>query len=244
MLPLHDSVRHKKAPVITWLIMAACALVFLYEITLRPGDLQWFFSEWGMAPAQLHFFIPSVLIAHPWELFRLVTAIFLHNGWVHFLSNMLILFVFGASVEERMGYVRYALFFILGGIAANLIHAAFYPFSSNPVVGASGAIASVLGAYFLFYPAARVLTLIPLFLIPWIVEVPAFFYLGIWFITQMYSGFLSLRLPPGAQMNGIAWWAHVGGFLAGLFFARYYSLHHKPAISPWYPESQPSDKAG
>lgn len=226
------------------MIMAACALVFLYEITLRPDDLNRFFSEFGMAPARLHFFMPAVMLNHPLELLTLVTAVFLHNGWVHFLSNMLILFVFGASVEDRMGPVRYGIFYILGGIAANLVHAAFYPFSGAPVVGASGAIASVLGAYFLFYPAARVLTLIPLFLIPWIVEVPAFFYLGIWFITQIYSGYLSLRLPQGAQMNGVAWWAHVGGFLAGVFFARYYSMHHKPAISPWYPESRPSDRIG
>jgi membrane associated rhomboid family serine protease len=227
--------------VVTWVIMAVCALVFLYELYLTPSALNRLFGDYGMVPARLHLFMPAVLMANPWELVKLFTAVFLHNGWLHFLSNMLILWVFGASVEDRMGHTRFAIFFILGGIAANLIHTLVYPFSPVPVIGASGAIASVLGAYFLFFPAARVLTLIPIFLIPWIVEVPAFFYLGIWFITQLYSGFINLRLPPGAQLNGVAWWAHIGGFLAGLFFARYYSLHHRPVISPWYPDTPTSE---
>lgn len=241
MLPLHDNVQPKKTPWATFVIMAVCALVFLYELTLAPDALSRFYSTFGMSPARLHFFVPEVLFANPWELTRLATGIFLHNGWVHFLSNMLILLVFGMSVESRMGIGRYTVFFFLGGIAANLLHALIYPLSAAPVVGVSGAISAVFGAYFLFYPLAKVLTFIPLFLIPWVVEVPAFFYLGLWFITQLYSGFLSFKLPPGEETNGVAWWAHIGGFLAGLFFARYYSLHHPPPISPWYPGSRPNE---
>lgn len=240
MLPLHDNVRPKKAPVITWVVMAACALVFLYELSLSPSRLQEFLLEYGLVPARLHLFAPGVLVEHPGGLVRLVSAIFIHNGWVHLFSNLLILFAMGPSVETRMGHIRYAVFFLLGGIAGNLIQVLFYPESPVPIIGASGAIASMLGAYFYFFPAARILTLIPLFLIPWIVELPAFFYLGIWFLTQMYSGLLSLHLPVGEAAGGVAWWAHVGGFLAGLFFARFYALHHPRADSLWYPENRGS----
>jgi membrane associated rhomboid family serine protease len=170
-----------------------------------------------VVPAHLSLTDPSTWIP-------LVTAVFLHGGWFHLLSNMWILFIFGDNIEDRMGRVRYLGFYILGGIFANVLQAAVIPKSLVPAIGASGAIAAVLGGYFFLYPRARVVTLILVFIYPWVVEISAFIFLGFWFVMQLYSGFQSLSMPGGASVGGVAWWAHVGGFVFGMlsvhFFAR------------------------
>lgn len=219
---------------ITWAIIALNTLVFLYENLLPSAALDRFVDAWGMVPARLHLFQPLVLIEDPSPLLTLFTAMFLHGGWFHFLSNMWILFIFGDNVEDWMGHWRYLLFYLITGASANLIQAVFYPTSFIPTVGASGAIAAVLGAYFLVFPAARIVTLVPVFFFPITIQIPAIFYLGFWFITQLYSGFLALALPAGQTTAGIAWWAHIGGFLFGLYLAARIN-RRKRQVSPWYP---------
>jgi membrane associated rhomboid family serine protease len=144
---------------------------------------------------------------------------FLHGGWLHLLSNMLALYIFGDNVEDRIGHGRYLMFYLLCGLIAAVTHISFNSASLLPTIGASGAISGVLGAYFILYPRARVITLIPLFILPWFVEIPAVFYLGFWFLSQVWSGALSI--VSGAQaVGGVAFLAHVGGFVAGLLLVR------------------------
>ncbi|RPI88323.1 MAG: rhomboid family intramembrane serine protease [Chloroflexi bacterium] len=240
MLPLRDNIRSKSAPVITWAIIGANTLVFLYEILLASAGLDHFVAVWGLVPARLHLSQLSVLIENPSLLLPLFTAMFLHNGWFHFLSNIWILFIFGDNVEDWMGHWRFLIFYLISGIAANLIHAVFYPFSTVPTIGASGAIAGVLGAYFLVYPAARILTLVPVFIFPILLQIPAIFYLGFWFITQLFSGFMALGLPAGHTTSGVAWWAHIGGFLFGVFISTRYRPR-KRQVSPWFPVDERFD---
>jgi membrane associated rhomboid family serine protease len=211
MIPLRDTVKSNKFPIITWIIIIINTFVFLYEVRLPAIDLANFIDEFGLIPSRLNIFSPST-----WT--PLVTHMFLHGGWLHFLSNMWILLIFGDNVEDRIGRTKYILFYLIGGASAGIVQSIFG--SANiPSVGASGAIAAVLGAYFLFYPTARVLTLIPVFIFPWFVRIPALIYLGIWFFTQLWSGLISMTGADGVSMGGVAWWAHIGGFLVGLFMA-------------------------
>lgn len=209
MIPLRDTVRAYRFPAVNWLIISLNVLVFSYEFIMRPGALARFVAAWGMVPANLELLQPLTWIP-------LLTSIFLHSGWFHLLSNMWTLFIFGDNIEDRMGPARYLAFYLLGGITAGLLQAALMPGSTIPTIGASGAIAAVLGAYFFLYPTARVVTFIPLFFLPWLVEIPALVYLGFWFISQLFSGLASLAATSAANMGGIAWWAHIGGFIFGL----------------------------
>jgi hypothetical protein len=145
---------------------------------------------------------------------------FLHGGWWHLISNMLALYIFGDNVEDRLGHVCYLLFYLVGGIIAGLAHVVAYANSATPTVGASGAIAAVLGAYLILFPRSRVLTLIPVFYFIRIVEIPAVIYLGFWFISQFFNGVFALTSTDVFQGGGVAWWAHIGGFLFGLATVR------------------------
>jgi membrane associated rhomboid family serine protease len=145
------------------------------------------------------------------------------------------LFIFGDNVEDRMGPGRYLFFYLAGGVVANLLQAFVFPQSNLPAVGASGAIAGILGAYFLLYPRARVITLIPIFFYPWFVEISAIFYLGFWFVSQLYSGIYTLGLADQAEVGGVAWWAHIGGFLFGLVFVKLFARRHR-AYTRQYPD--------
>lgn len=229
MIPLRDTIRSRSFPIVTWLLILANAVVFFFELSLGPRLLERFIFAFGMVPARLS-------LAHPWSLLTLLTATFLHGGWMHFLGNMWTLYIFGDNVEDRMGSGRFLLFYLLGGVAANLMQAWAYPNSHVPAIGASGSIAAVLGAYFLFFPHARVITLVPFFFLPWFVEIPAVFYLGMWFLTQFYSGLFALALPAQASMGGIAWWAHVGGFLFGFFLGRAFQRPQPRTWHVWYPD--------
>jgi len=192
--------------VVTWTIIALNVLVFFYEWDLTDAQLQRFVWLLGMTPARL--------TSDPSSYWTLLTSLFLHGGWVHLVGNMWALYLFGDNVEDRMGPVRYLLFYLLCGIAAGLTHYATNRLSTVPVVGASGAIAGVFGAYFLLFPLARVITLIPLLFIPLFVEIPAVVYFAFWFVSQLFSGVLSLS--AGDHYGGVAWWAHVGGFVTGM----------------------------
>jgi hypothetical protein len=149
------------------------------------------------------------------QLLSLFTFMFLHGGFMHLIGNMWSLYIFGDNVEDRLGSARYIVFYLLCGLASGMTHLLFNLHSNIPTIGASGAIAGVMGAYFILYPGSRILTLIPIIIIPWFVEIPAFFFLGIWFLLQ----FLNAAGSSG-QAGGIAWWAHIGGFIFGIVFLK------------------------
>ncbi len=213
MFPLRDTVRSRTFPLVNYVLIGLNLLVFVFEVSLSPRGFEGFLTTYGLVPARLS-------LAHPATFVTLLTSMFLHGSWFHVLSNMWVLFIFGDNVEDRMGPGRFLGFYLLAGMAAGLAQVYFAPSSSIPTVGASGAIAGVLGAYLVLFPAGRVLTLILLVFIPWLVEIPAFVFLGLWFLTQLSSGLLALGQLGAVQFSGIAWWAHVGGFLFGLVLGR------------------------
>jgi membrane associated rhomboid family serine protease len=231
MLPLKDTIPARSFPVVNWLLIAANVVLFLVELSLGP-DAEALIAALGVVPARL------LTSPTPDQLATLVTSMFLHGGWLHLLSNMLALYIFGDNVEDRLGHGGYAVFYLLCGLAAGLTHIFFNQNSPVPTIGASGAISGVLGAYFLLFPTARVITLIPIFILPWIVEIPALVYLGFWFLSQLFNG--ALEIVAGAQSyGGVAWWAHAGGFIAGLvlvgLFARRQYLRpvYADEYRPW-----------
>jgi membrane associated rhomboid family serine protease len=173
---------------------------------LPPQQLEYLLAMLGMVPARLE--------ADPAAYSTLFTCMFLHGGWMHFIGNMWMLYLFGDNVEDRMGSARYLIFYLLCGLAASVTHCVINPGSEVPTIGASGAIAGVLGAYFVLFPTARVITLVPVFFFPLLFEIPAVFYLGLWFVSQVFSGTLSLGSTEASE--GVAWWAHVGGFVVGM----------------------------
>ena len=206
MIPLRDTLRPRTFPVVNWLIILANAAAFYYELRIGPSALEGFISTWGLAPAR---FLAEPQIA--WM--TIFSAMFLHGGWFHIVSNMWVLFIFGDNVEDRMGGIGYLVFYLLSGVAAGLLQAFLLPGSAVPMIGASGAIAGGLGAYLVLFPRARILSLVPILFIFTLIEIPAMVFLLFWFASQLFSGFLSLG---GASGSGIAWWAHIGGFVFGL----------------------------
>ncbi len=214
MIPIRDTVPSRSAPLATIALIAVNLLVFLHESALGP-HLQSFVFHYGMIPRR--FVLWTEYGGGPLDAARfapLFTSMFWHGGWLHLLGNMLYLWVFGDNVEDQLGHLRFLLFYLLCGLAAAAAQIAFSPYSTVPTVGASGAIAGVLGAYLISFPRSRVVTmLIPP--IPWFVQIPAMFFLPFWFLTQLLSGMVSLG-QRAETLGGVAWWAHVGGFLAGL----------------------------
>ena len=236
MIPLRDTIRSYTFPLVNWILIGLNSLVFLFEVSLSPAALNRLIQAFGLVPAHLHLNNPLFLLGNPLPLVTLFTHMFLHGGWFHLLSNMWILYIFGDNVEDRMGSLRYLVFYLLGGLAAASLQILVDPTSKLPSIGASGAIAAVLGAYFLLYPRARVFTLIPIIFIPWFVEIPAVVYLGIWFVSQLFSGLASLGLPETASMGGVAWFAHIGGFAFGLLFCKLFTPARHPAFTRRYPD--------
>ncbi len=230
MLPLRDSVRPRSVPIANYSLIALNVLVFLFEASLPRGAFAQLLTQFGLVPGRLS-------LAQPMSLVTLLTSVFLHGSWFHLISNMWTLFIFGDNVEDRMGTGRYVTFYLLVGVLAGISHAYFAAGSNVPTVGASGAIAGVLGAYLLLFPRGRVLTLIPLFFLPWFVEIPAFIYLGVWFFSQLSSGLLSLGDLGATQFSGIAWWAHIGGFVAGMVFVQAFRRRRRQRwtseFDPW-----------
>jgi len=205
MIPLYDTVRSQRFPVVNLALIALNILVFLYEVQLGGAGLESFIRTWAL--------VPSRLAAHPQTAWvTIFTSMFLHGGWFHVLSNMWFLFIFGDNIEDRLGSTRYLIFYLLSGVAAALMQVYILQTSSEPMIGASGAIAGVLGAYLISFPRARIASLVPIFFIFTIIEIPVTIFLLFWFVTQLFSGWLSLQ---GASGSGIAWWAHIGGFVFG-----------------------------
>jgi membrane associated rhomboid family serine protease len=207
MIPLRDSPPTRSFPAINWLIIITNLLIFIYETTLTPGQLDRLVMTYGTVPAR-------VLAGHPQALLTLFTSMFLHGGWLHVIGNLWVLYIFGDNVEDVMGSGRYLLFYLVSGIVAGLTQILIGPTSRIPAIGASGAIAGVLGAYLMLFPGSRVTTLVPVFFLPWFIEIPAIIFLGFWFILQFFNGLLALEVTTA--LGGIAYWAHIGGFLFGL----------------------------
>ena len=206
MIPLHDDNRHQMFPWVTVALIIANVAVFLYELTLGPR-LPVFFNQYGMVPAT----VSRQLAAGQYQTVALnfITAGFIHGGWLHLGGNMLYLWVFGDNVEDRMGHGRYLFFYLICGAIALTTHLLLTPLQQTATIGASGAIAGVLGAYLVLFPRARVSTLIPLIIFFPVVELPAAVLLGFWFIAQLANGL-------SATAASIAWWAHIGGFIGGV----------------------------
>ncbi|WP_243309970.1 rhomboid family intramembrane serine protease [Fundidesulfovibrio agrisoli] len=219
MIPIKDNVPNIRKPVVVGIIFALNLLVFLFELSLPNKGLLLLLQLYGAVPARLTDPAWAEAAGFPSQGFdSAVTYMFLHGGWLHFLLNMWVLWVFADNVEDALGHWRFAAFYLLSGVAALAMHLLFNPGSTTPVVGASGAIAGVMGGYFRLFPHARVVTLIPIVFIPWIVELPAVAFLGIWFVIQLASGlFASAPVNDG---QSVAWWAHAGGFLFGLLVVR------------------------
>jgi len=216
MIPLQDINPSRTRPYITWLFIAINVLVFLLELLLDAmGYLDLLIYTAGVVPADI--------TGSPFsgQLLTLFTSMFLHGGWTHLLSNMLYLWVFGDNVEDRMGHLRFLAFYLLGGVAAAGAQIIIAPHSQVPMVGASGAIAAVLGAYIVEYPKARVRSLLLLGYFIRFINVPAILVLGIWFVLQFFNGFLSLS---AMNMGGVAYFAHIGGFIAGLLLIKPFTI--------------------
>ena len=214
MIPLRDTIPSRTAPLVTVGLIAVNVLVFVHETALGP-HLPQLIQHYGLTPYTfVHWREQSGSPLDPARFLPLFTSMFWHGGWLHLIGNMLYLWIFGDNVEDRLGHGRFLFFYVGCGLAAALTQVALSPDSTVPTVGASGAIAGVLGAYLISFPRSRVVTFIPIFIFPWIVEIPAVAYLIIWFAIQLLSGVASLG--QGEALGGIAWWAHIGGFVAGL----------------------------
>lgn len=216
MIPLRDTIPSRTVPLVNNLLIGANVAVFVVQL-LQGAALPAFVARWAFVPARL-FQLGGDAGASPlYGALPLVTSMFLHGGLLHLAGNLLYLWIFGDNVEDALGHGRYLVFYLGAGVAASLLQGGLSPASTVPVLGASGAIAGVLGAYFVLFPRARVVTLVPLFVLFPLVEVPATLYLLFWFLLQFWMGSQALvnGALSGAQ-GGVAWWAHVGGFVAGL----------------------------
>jgi len=221
VLPLRDTIPSRTRPYVNYALIAINTLVFVYELLLG-AHLQEFVIAFGFVPGRFFAALGSIFQVGPGpfivEASTILTSMFMHGGFAHFLGNMLFLYIFGDNVEDRFGHGRYLLFYLLTGTIAALAQGILAPNSLVPTIGASGAISGVMGAYLKFFPHSRVLTLIPFFFFYELAEIPAFIYLALWFILQFFQGSLSL-LAGHAGGGGVAWFAHVGGFVAGLLIA-------------------------
>jgi rhomboid family protein len=225
MFPVRDVIPSQTVPVATIGLIAINSLVFLHEFSLvaySPAALDSFIEIYGFIPAA--FTIPTIF-----------TSMFLHGSWMHLFGNMLSLWIFGDNVEDRLGHGRYVFFYLLCGAIATLAHFYSNPSSQIPTVGASGAIAGVMGAYFVLYPHSRVLMWVPIF---FLFEVPAVFFLGFWFLTQLLSGVTS-GLAASGQVGGVAFWAHVAGFAAGAILVRVLARPERTRLDWWDATTRP-----
>jgi membrane associated rhomboid family serine protease len=219
MIPLRDIIPSRTTPGVTIGVIALNAVLFLYQLSIG-SRVEAFVLYWGLVPA-----------AFSW--LTVFTSMFLHGSFLHFAGNMLYLWIFGDNVEDRMGHGRFLMFYLLCGAAAALTQTITDPESVVPMVGASGAIAGVMGAYFVLYPHSRILTLVPIFFFIQLIEVPAIFFLGIWFVMQFLSGVGSIASATREPGGGIAFWAHVAGFAAGIGSVAIFKRPERQRVEWW-----------
>lgn len=213
-IPLRDNIPSRSFPIVNVLLIMINFTIFFYQISLGRYVDPYIYS-YGVIPAQL---VAQGLTEE--QMVRLTSAMFLHGGWFHILSNMLYLWIFGDNVEDRMGHLKYLVFYLLTGYIATLAHVFYFPQSQAPLIGASGAIAGVLGAYLILYPRAKVLTLIFFFIFIQVVPIPAIIFLGLWFFLQLLSGTAALTAQAA---QSVAFWAHIGGFVAGILLVKLFA---------------------
>lgn len=218
MIPIRDSTPSLRSPIVNYVVIALCILAFFFELALGR-QLDKFILTYGLVPARYTRWEIALHFAWLDQLIPFFSYMFLHGGWLHLIGNMWTLYIFGDNVESELGHVRYALFYVGSGLAAALIHLATNVSSSVPTIGASGAVAGVMGAYFVLFPRARILALVPIVFFFTLMEIPAYVFLGFWFLLQFFSGTFSL-LGDSTQVGGVAWWAHIGGFVGGIVLLR------------------------
>lgn len=218
MIPIRDTIPSRNYPIVNNAIIFINIVVFLIEIMFIQ-DMDRFIYIYGLVPAR--YTIPSIAVHFTFfdQLFSFLSFMFLHGGFWHLLGNMWFLYIFGDNVEDSLGHVKYVVFYLLCGLLSGLTHFIVNWNSPIPTIGASGAVAGVMGAYLILYPRSRVLTLIPIFIIPYFIEIPAAFFLAVWFLFQFLSAMLS-----DAHAAGIAWWAHIGGFIFGIILLKFIGI--------------------
>ncbi len=212
MIPLKDTIPSRHLPIMTWLLIILNFVIFVYQLRLGSNGYIRLIEYFGLIPAYYRTGLTDIT-----NIFPFISYIFLHSGWLHVVGNMWALWLFGDNVEDKMGSFRFLVFYIIMGVIAGMVHVFSDPSSTIPTIGGSGAIAGVMGAYFVMYPGARIVTLIPLFFIPLFFEIPAVIYLGFWLFSQVYSVIINHN---SGTVSNIAWFAHIGGFLAGALFHR------------------------
>ncbi len=213
MIPIADSNPIRRFPITNWTLIGLNVVVFLYELSLRTRQLDSFINIWGAVPSHILFGM-----AHPFQApiavwLTLITSQFIHAGWAHILGNMIFLWVFGDNIEDVLGHFGYLIFYLFSGAVAGLTQSFVSGPVSIPSIGASGAIAGVLGAYIVLYPWARIAILLPVFILFWTIDVPALIVIGWWFVQQFFYG---VGVLSSGAANGVAFWAHIGGFLTGM----------------------------
>jgi membrane associated rhomboid family serine protease len=218
MIPLRDNIPSTRRPYVSYAIIGLNVLIFLLEVSTGPR-LQEVINSLGFIPGRFLDALEHGAVSL--AVVPMFTSMFMHAGWLHLIGNMWTLHIFGDNVEDVLGPGLFLVFYLACGVAALVPHVLFDAGSTIPLVGASGAIAGVMGGYFSFFPGARVLTLVPIFIIFTVIEVPAYIFLGLWFVLQFFQGAFSIMGP--AARGGVAWWAHVGGFLAGVVLIRLFA---------------------
>lgn len=217
MIPIRDTIPSRCVPWINYTLITLCAAAFFVELSAGTR-LESLIRLYGLVPARATALADAGHVFDAQLYVPFVTSIFLHAGWLHFLGNMLFLWIFGDNVEDRMGHLGYFVFYLAGGLVAGLAHLVSAPHSNIPTVGASGAIAAVMGAYFVLYPRARIVSIVIFFFFLRVIRLPAFLYLGLWFALQILQG-SAASAAGGTHAGGVAWWAHAGGFAFGLVAA-------------------------
>ena len=210
MFPIRDTNKSNTFPIVNWIIIVINASIFFVQVRLPRETVEIVYSTFGVVPirfTELHLLAPISLFSSQ----------FLHGGWLHIIRNLWILYIFGDNVEDRMGHIQYLVFYLMTGVIGGALQVITQPFSTIPIIGASGAISGVLGAYILLFPRARVLTFVPIFILPWLVEIPAVIFLGVWFLSQFVN---VINEASSVISSGVAYWAHLGGFGAGFLLAR------------------------
>jgi membrane associated rhomboid family serine protease len=234
MIPIQDTVRGRNPPLAVYTLVGLNVLVFGFELTLPHRELERLLFLLGIVPARYTHPQWAAWVGFPVDdYWPFLTSMFLHGGWAHIIGNMWTLWIFGDNVEDRMGPFRFLLFYLLCGLAAGVTHVLTNPGSQVPAVGASGAIAGVMAAYLVLFPRGRIIAMFPILFYPVFFQVPAFLYLGFWFLTQFFSG--TLAVASHREVSGIAWWAHIGGFGAGILTFSFFLRPRR--ISPALPGS-------
>ena len=215
MIPLKDTIPSRTFPIITIFLIIINVLIFFFEVSSGP-NLERLLFTYGLIPKRYF------LVSHLNRYMPFFTAMFLHGGWVHLLGNMWYLWIFGDNVEDAIGHKNFLLFYIICGIAAGFTHVYAHSSSPLPTIGASGAVSGVMGGYFVLFPYARIITLVPVFFFISIIQIPAIFFLFFWFMIQFFNGTFSIISPY--TFTGVAWWAHIGGFVWGIVLVLFFKM--------------------